>query len=318
MVDLKQCRNIFMTSSGTNQPADNKEQLTNIGLYSGTVFVWGTSWYALKLQVGVVAPHVSLTWRFLLAAIIMWCIIWLTKRPIRFSLRDHTEFAALGLFLFSTNFALFYYAGQLITSGLLSVVFSLASIINIALALLLYKILPAKQVLLGALLGVAGIGALFWPEITFSDKETSTLLGLALCVAGTLSFCIGNLFSMRIQKRGLSVMASNAWGMSYGTAINAFIALIIGAEFIIEPTISYVASLIWLSVTATVMAFWFYLTLLGRIGSAKAAYSTVMFPVVAMLVSTFLEDYQWSVLAVGGVALALLGNLLVLTSKSKN
>ncbi|PCJ93486.1 MAG: EamA family transporter [Hyphomicrobiales bacterium] len=305
------------TSQSQNDPAESQAQLANFGLYAGTVFVWGTSWYALKLQVGVVAPHVSLTWRFILAAIIMWAIIGLTKRPMRFSLRDHLDFAGLGLFLFSTNFALFYYAGSMITSGLLSVIFSLASIINIALALIVYRLVPTKQVLLGAALGVTGIGALFWPEISNSENQADMLLGLGLCVAGTLSFCIGNLFSMRIQRRGLSVMASNAWGMSYGAAINAFIALMIGAEFIIEPTASYILSLVWLATTATVMAFWFYLTLLGRIGSAKAAYTTVLFPIIAMLVSTMMEDYQWSVLAVGGVGLALLGNVLVLTSKSK-
>lgn len=297
------------TSSSLNlRPAD-------FGLYAAIVFFWGASWYPLKLQVGIVAPHVSLTWRFMIAAAIMMVFVVLTKRQIRFSVVNHIRFVALGIFLFSSNFACFYYGALYIPSGLLSVVFSLASIINMALALIIYRQVPPMRVVVGAALGVVGIAALFWPEIATAEASSQTLFGLMLCIAGTLFFCIGNLFSVSVQRSGISVMSGNAWGMVYGACFSAFIAFASGAEFIIEPTASYILSLIWLAVTATVFAFWCYLTLLGRIGSARAGYATVMFPIVALLVSTVFESYQWSLLAGIGVALALAGNALVLSAR---
>ncbi|MEP0519315.1 MAG: DMT family transporter [Hyphomicrobiales bacterium] len=297
------------TRSGLNlHPAD-------FGLYAAIVFFWGASWYPLKLQVGIVAPHVSLTWRFMIAATIMMVIVALTKRQLRFSVANHLRFIALGIFLFSSNFACFYYGALYIPSGLLSVVFSLASIINMALALLIYRQAPPIRVLVGATFGVVGIAALFWPEIATAEASSQTLFGLTLCVAGTVFFCIGNLFSASVQRSGISVMSGNAWGMVYGACFSALIAFVSGAEFIIEPTASYILSLIWLAVTATVFAFWCYLTLLGRIGSARAGYATVMFPIVALLVSTVFESYQWSLLAGVGVALALAGNALVLSAR---
>lgn len=289
----------------------------NLGLYASIVFLWGTSWFPLKMQIGVVAPHVSLTWRFLIAAAIMMVLVTAAKRPLRFPARTHLRFLLLGIFLFSTNFALFYYGAQWIPSGLLSVVFSLASIVNIGFALILYGQVPTVRVVFGAILGVSGVAALFWPEIMAADADPGTLIGLLLCFGGTVSFCIGNLFSAQMQRSGISVMSGNAWGMVYGTGFSALIAFVSGAEFIIEPTANYILSLLWLAVTGTVFAFWCYLTLLGRIGSARAGYATIMFPIVALLVSTLFENYQWTLLAFIGVALALLGNGLVLSARKK-
>lgn len=305
--------------ASTATPRGNSQGLrlspADFGLYAAIVFFWGASWYPLKLQVGIVAPHVSITWRFMIAATIMMVFVIVTKRQLRFSLRNHLRFMALGVFLFSSNFACFYYGALSIPSGLLSVVFSLASIINMALALIIYRQIPPMRVLYGAMLGVLGVALLFWPEIARAEAGPETIIGLLFCIAGTMFFCIGNLFSANIQRSGISVMSGNAWGMVYGTCFSAFIAFVSGAEFIIEPTASYVFSLVWLAVTATVFAFWCYLTLLGRIGSARAGYATVMFPIVALLVSTIFENYQWSLLAIVGVALALAGNALVLSAK---
>lgn len=289
----------------------------NLALYASIVFLWGTSWFPLKMQVGVVAPHVSLTWRFLIASVVMMVLVMVTKRPLQFSFRTHLRFLLLGIFLFSTNFALFYYGAQWIASGLLSVVFSLASIVNIGFALILYGQIPTRRVLFGAVLGISGVAALFWPEIMAADADPGTLFGLLLCFGGTVSFCIGNLFSAQMQRSGISVMSGNAWGMVYGTAFSALIAFVSGAKFIIEPTASYILSLLWLSLTGTVFAFWCYLTLLGRIGSARAGYATIMFPIVALLVSTLFENYQWTLLGLAGVALALAGNGLVLSGRKK-
>ncbi len=300
--------------ASTVAAASGDEPLTQYDytLYVITCFVWGTSWLALRMQLGTVAPEVSLVWRYALAGLIVFAWALWARQRLRFALSDHALFAAMGVFIFSTNFVFFYYGGLVITAGLLAVIFSLASIINFLIGIIFFGQRPVPRRIAGAVIGVAGIGFLFWPEIAGTTFNSDVLFGLMYCVMGTLCFCVGNVLSARAQKRGLSVLATNAWGMAYGCVWLIVLASVRGHAFIIEETPRYIGSLIWLAVFASVIAFWSYLTLLGRIGGARAAYATVIFPLIALASSTLFEGYQWTVFAVIGVILALTGNWLVL------
>ncbi|YBV95344.1 DMT family transporter [Phyllobacteriaceae bacterium JZ32] len=298
------------------RPQDRAFEPFDYGLYAMTVFAWSLSWYALAVQAASgVANEVNIVWRFLIAAVIMFAWAVVSRQRLKFALRDHLGFAGLGVLLFSSNFLLFYYGAQYLVSGLLSVVFSLASIINLVLSTLVMREPPSARTLAGGLMGFGGIALMFLPEMQAHGFTGKTLVGLGLCVAGTLCFCTGNLISARLQKRGLPLVSMNGWGMVYGTLWAAFLALVFGKHFTIAWTAEYLGSLIFLSVISTVLAFFAYLTLLGRIGSARAGYATVMFPVFALVVSTLLEGYQWTVLAVAGLALVLAGNLFVIRGK---
>ena len=281
-------------------------------LYIITCFVWGTSWLGLRMQLGVVAPEVSLVWRFALAGLIVFAWALWARQRLRFALRDHALFAGMGVVLFSTNFLFFYYGGTTIAAGLLAVVFSLASIVNFLIGIVFMGQKAEPRRLAGAVLGALGIGFLFWPEITGTTLNREALIGLGLCILGTLSFCTGNVLSARAQKRGLPVLSTNAWGMAYGVIWLLVLAFIQGHVFTIELTARYLGSLLWLAVFSSVIAFWSYLTLLGRIGGARASYATVIFPLIALASSTLFEGYQWTIFAVIGVILALSGNVLVL------
>jgi drug/metabolite transporter (DMT)-like permease len=281
-------------------------------LYAITVFAWSTSWIAMKAQVATVAPEVSLLWRFLISAVVMW--IWVTIRGdrMRFPPSAHLGFAGLGFFIFSMNFDLFYHGAKSLPSGLLSVVFSLASVINLLMGFLVFRQKISGRVFFGGLLGFSGVAAMFWPKIAGTDFDTGAAVGLALCVAGTTFFCIGNMLSSAIQRRGVPVLAATAWGMVWACGFLLAACLIQGLPLTFERTTPYVVSLLWLAIVSSVAAFWAYLTLLGRIGAARAGYATVMFPVFALAISTVFEDYRWTLPAVIGLGLVLAGNLFVL------
>ncbi|MEO1190801.1 MAG: DMT family transporter [Pseudomonadota bacterium] len=298
-------------------PGDTTIGGLDLGLYAITVFVWGTSWIALKLQLGVVAPEVSLAWRFGLAALIMAAILSIRRKPWRFAWRQHLRFAGMGACLFSLNFIFFYYAGTWLASGLLAVVFSLAALINLLIAAGLQGRVPSLRNLVAAVMGFAGVACLFWPEIVDTDMDLQALIGLLLCIAGTCFFCLGNLLSAGAQARGLPVLSANAWGMAYGCGLMALVSLVRGQPFILEPTVAYLGSLVYLAVFASVIAFASYLTLLGRIGAGRAGYATVLFPLVALAISSIFEGYSWTWIAAFGVALALGGNLLILTGRRR-
>ena len=282
-------------------------------LYSMVVFGWSTSWLPLKWQLGVVAPEVSLLWRFVIAATVMFVISIYLRQSLIFHWRTHLRLALLGLCIFSTNFAFFYHGGKGVASGLLAVVFSSASLVNVLMIAVLGRSRPRIAHLLAAMVGLTGVVCLFWPELQLSN---TALTSLALCLIGTLFFCTGNMVSAACQKCGIPIFASTSWGMLYGACYLALFSFISNHDFIIEPTAKYVLGLVWLALVSSVMTFAAYLSLIGRIGPSRAGYATVIFPVFALLISTVFESYTWSSLAFIGLGLVIFGNVIMLRARS--
>ncbi len=277
-------------------------------LYGAVIFGWSTSWLPLKGQTGLVAAEVSILWRFIIASSICFIISKILKLKFRFPISVHIKMCLLGFFIFSTNFTLFYYASMNIASGLLAVVFSMASILNIIMVALLTRSRPKYIQLMASIIGLTGIALIFLPELQVSDLALESLM---LCTIGTLSFCSGNLVSDSLQKQNVPVMSANSWGMFYGCFILIFYAVILGHPFNIAFDAAYIGGLLWLSIFSTVLTFSCYLTLLGRIGPGKVGYATVVFPVFALLISTIFESYVWTTPAIFGICLVLLGNLIM-------
>jgi len=281
----------------------------NTFLYLLTVLIWGTTWIAIKFQLGVVAAPVSIAYRFWIAAAVLMLFLLATRRPIWPPRQAWPYLLAQGIALFCCNFLCFYYASQWVSSGLVAVVFSTAPIWN-ALNGRIFMGRPIRgQLVAGALLGLCGIGMLFLPQMRGHWNDNGMLAGLGLALLGTLCFSTGNLLSSRMQSLGLTPWLTNTWAMLIGATVLGIGALVLGMPFTFEPGTRYAASLLYLAIPGSVIGFTAYLLLVGRIGPDRAAYCTVLFPVVALTVSTVFEGYQWSALALCGLLLVLAGNL---------
>ena len=284
-------------------------------LYLASVLIWGSTWFAIKFQLGVVAAEVSLVYRFALAAAILLVFCLLTRRSLRYTLEQHAFIALQGLFLFSSNYLVFYWATELLTSGIVALMFSTVILMNIVNGALFIGTRVSPRVIVGAGFGIAGIAAIFWSELGLVENDAATWRGLWMCLVATWFASVGNIISARNQRRGIAVVQSNAWGMAYGASIMLVYALVGGVPFAYDPAPAYTVSLLYLSVFGSILAFGAYLTLIGRIGADRAAYAAVLFPVIALGLSTLFEDYQWTGRAVFGFALVLLGNYIVLTRR---
>lgn len=282
-------------------------------LYLASVLIWGSTWYAIKFQLGVVAAEVSLVYRFGLAALILLLFCLLTRRRLKYSAREHGFIALQGLFLFSSNYLIFYWATELLTSGIVALMFSTVILMNIANGAIFMRLRVSRRVIIGAACGIVGIAAIFWSEVSGVENNAATWRGLWMCLIATYFASIGNIISARNQKNAIPVVQTNAFGMAYGALIMAVFALFSQVPFNYGSAIAYSLSLIYLAVFGSILAFGSYLTLIGRIGADKAAYAAVLFPVIALGISTLFEDYQWTLRAVCGFALVLLGNYIVLT-----
>ena len=286
--------------------------MSNAILYIATVLIWGSTWFAIEFQLGVVAPEVSIVYRYSGAALVLFGWSRLRRLPLVFAPRQHVWFALLGLALFGLNYVFAYRAQIYITSALTAIAFSSIVWMNIVNARLFFGLRAGRRVLLGALLGVVGIVILFAPQIGAAAFTDDVFYGSMLAVVGALIASFGNMISQGAQKAGLPVLQSNAWGMFYGALITGAIALVQGHAFTFDWSTGYVASLAYLSVFGSIIAFGAYLTLLGRIGAHKAGYAMVMFPVVALVLSVLFEGLQIDETTLIGTTLVLAGNLLVL------
>ena len=284
----------------------------NALLYIVTVLIWGSSWLAIKYQLGSVDPMVSVAYRFLLASGISWLYCRLSRRLMRYSMRDHGFMFLQGTSLFALNYGLFYLSELTLTSGLAAVIFSTIVVMNTVNGVIFLKNRLELRVVGGAGLGLLGIMLVFWPEVTDFESGSENLFAAALAVLATLLASVGNIASARNQREGIPVVQANTFGMTYGALLMLGLSWATGREFTFEMTLPYVSSLVFLSVFASIIAFWTYLTLLGRVGVERAAYSTLIFPLVALGFSTVFEDYQWTAYAVIGILLILTGNLLIL------
>jgi len=289
--------------------------VSNLALYMITVAVWGSTWFAIEFQLGVVAPEVSIVYRYVGASVLLFA--WSRYRGLNlsFGLRQHGWFLLLGLLLFGVNYILAYRAQIYITSALTAIAFSAIVWMNILNARIFFGVRSGSRVLFGSLLGVGGILTLFAPQVGELTLTDTVFYGSVLAVSGAVIASFGNMVSQGAQKRNLPIIQSNAWGMLYGAVLTGIIAIFQGHSFQFEWSVGYVTSLAYLTVFGSIIAFGAYLTLLGRIGAHKAGYAMVMFPVVALILSMLFEGLQLDSTIILGTVLVLAGNIFVLRGK---
>ncbi len=279
------------------------------------VLIWGSTWYAIELQLGVVATEWSLFYRFAIAAIIMFAISLFRHQKLLIPLKNHKWMIGTGLSLFSGCYALTYAGTQYLTSGLVAITFSLLSFLNILNARIFLKNPIQPNMLFAALIGILGLILIFMPEIRSLDLSDETTVGLLLCIGATVIASIGNTLAGMPQSKQIPLLSFNAWSMFYGAVALLIYALMSGHPMTIDPRAPYILSLLHLSIAGTVIAFTMYVWLIGNIGLGRTAYIAVLVPIVALVISTIYEDFIWSTEAMFGMALVIGGNIALIKRK---
>jgi len=286
-------------------------------LYAAVVLIWGSTWAAIPYQLGSVPVELSIGYRFAIAAASLYLYAWASRRGLRLPTAALPFVLLQGALLFSLNYILVYYATARLTSGLVAVLFSSIVICNALFERVFFHAPRDGRVLLAALLGIVGMAMIFWPEVSSLSLRDNALTGVLLALASVVLASLGNMVALVNTRRNLPVVAVNAHSMLFAAALVLTLSLLFGIEpkFSAEP--GYVMSLAYLAVFGSAIAFGCYLALIGRIGAARASYSSVLFPVIALLLSTLFEGYRWTPVAAIGMMLTLVGNWLVLNRPAK-
>ncbi len=278
-------------------------------------FIWGSTWFAIKFQLGHVDPLVSVVYRFLIAGLLLMGFSFIRKLNLRYTFHEHLLMVLQGMILFGFNYWFVYLAERNLASGVVAIIFSFSIFTNIFFNYLLLKGKIKKEVMFGALLGIAGTMLIFSHELRNSEQMSIGYEALLFCFGSIILASLGSILSKYNQTRKLPVIQTNAFSMTYGSLAMFLMVLLSGRSFSFDATFPYIASLLYLSLFGSIVAFTFYLKLVGDIGPDRAGYTTLVAPVIALIISSFFENYQWGIAAVLGIMLLFAGNIMALKIK---
>jgi drug/metabolite transporter (DMT)-like permease len=287
-------------------------RLKNWQLFAICVLTWGTTWYAITFQLGHTAPEVGVALRFALAGSVVLALCAVRGLRLRFGPREHALFALQGSFLYGVSYLCVYHAEQHVVSGLVAVGYSASPLVTGLGAHALFGVRVSGRFVLGGLLGLAGVALMFWPEFGKAAGSQDAVLGAQFTVGAVLLSAVGSLAASRNRPRGLPFWPCLGFGMLYGAAVCALVALLQGQSFAVPAVASWWLSLLYLALAGSVLTFACFLTLQERIGPGPTGSIGVMTPLLALVVSMVFEAFQPDALTLSGAALAVGGNVLML------
>ena len=300
-----------------NRP--NSTRLAVLIPFGIVTLIWGSTWIVIRDQISVVPPSWSVTYRFAVAGITM--LIWAAMRRERLGIdaRGLGFALALGLAQFVLNFNFVYRAELHITSGVVAVVYALLLVPNAILARIFLAQRMGRELLIGSLVALAGVALLFIHEARLSDRGThEALIGIGLALTGVMSASVANVMQATRMARDYPMTVMLGWAMLIGAGIDAVFAWVTAGPPVFEARPAYIAGILYLGVIGSAITFSLYFALIRTIGPAKAAYTSVLIPVIAMLLSTLFEGYRWSLLAAAGAVLVVGGLVMALRARRPN
>lgn len=285
--------------------------MRDVGLYALTVMIWGTTWIAVTLQAGTIAPEVSVSYRFALAGLLFLGFAGLRQTRLRHSATDHAWMALQGALL-AVTFVCIYVATTRLASGLVAVIFSLVAVLNAIGMRLFFRTRLHPRLLFGAALGVVGVWLIFRPRGGDGIGNDEPAIGLSVSLAATLFAALAGMVIVRNQRQGIPLAPLNGYSLLYGAGLAVVFALLLDKPIAVDWSSRYLGSLLYLTLVGSVLVFAAYLELIRRIGAERAGYVAVASPVVALLMSGAFEALRLDEFSYLGLVACLVGNVLVL------
>jgi drug/metabolite transporter (DMT)-like permease len=277
--------------------------------------IWGTTWFAITKQFGVVPAPVSIAYRFGLASLLLFAWLLVTRRKVRLTGRQHLSVFAQGFFTFGINYACVYFAEERIVSAVVAVAFAGLAFLNIVLFRVALGQRATRNTWGAAALGLLGVAVLSFSELARAHMDARAWAGLGFALAGVVGAACGNFFAYKSQHQGVEIGANTAWGMAYGAGLVGLYALVTGEPWRFDFSVGYVGSLLYLAVFGSVAAFVLYFGVARRRGYTFASYISAITPLLAMGVSAVFEHAHWGPAAFVGVALVIAGQVLLIRTR---
>lgn len=278
--------------------------------------IWGSTWLVIRDQVGSVPPGWSVVWRFVLAGGAMMALAAARGAPLRPTRAMLPVIVGMAAFQFSANFQFVYAAERHLTSGIVAVLFAFLMVPNALLGRVFVGQPVSRGFIAGSVVALAGVVLLLLHEYRAAPPDGKVLLGVVLTLGGIMGASIANVIQASEAARRQPMLTVLAWAMLLGAGFDAMISAALYGPPQFEARWSYAAGIAYLALMGSVVTFPLYFNLIRALGPGRAAYNSVLVPIVAMLLSTLFEGYRWSLLAVAGAVVAIVGLAIALRARS--
>ncbi|HWK36883.1 DMT family transporter [Sphingomonas sp.] len=302
----------------TAEAPPRSTQLAVLIPFAIVTLIWGSTWIVITAQIGSVPASWSVCYRFLVAGLAMVAMAAWQRERLWFDARGWTFAAVLGLSQFCLNFNFVYRAEAHITSGLVAVVFALLLVPNAVFGRVFLGQRMGRQLMVGSVIAIAGVCLLFVNEARGGNGTAALLAGIGFTLAAVLSASVANVMQATDTAKSYPMFAMLGVAMLIGAAVNAAFAWATTGPPAFDTRFAYWGGVLYLGLAASAVAFPLYFGVIRTIGPAKAAYSGVLVPVIAMIISTLFEGYRWSMLAIAGAVLAMVGLVIALRARRPN
>lgn len=283
--------------------------------------IWGSTWIVIRGQLGEVPVAWSVAYRFFVASSAMFAFALWKRKPLGLTRGGHGLAMLIGLTQFVGNFNFVYRAEQYVTSGLVAVLFALLIVPNTLLSRVFLGSGLSRRFLVGAGIAICGVALMILREYRAMALAGGTaggdavLLGIGLTLAGVLAASIANVTQGSRLARAQDMAVMLAWAMLYGAMGDAAYAWITTGPPVIATDAAYLGGVLYLGIFASAVAFPLYFGIIREVGPGQAAWSSMLVPIIAMLISTAMEGYRWTPNAIIGGVLAFAGLAIALKAR---
>ena len=302
-----------LTDELTSRPATPRADCV-WAMYFGVVVLWGGAWFAISLGLGTVPSDLSVSYRFVLSGVLLFAVCLVRRERIRYSPTEHLWLCLQGTTMFGINYILFYRAIEIVPSGIVAVIYSTIVLMNVFVGALFRNAPIRMRATLGGIFGLIGVSFVFSPE---HSSMGGGMVGLLMALGGTFASSISQVTAERNLRKGMQLLPSTAYAMLYGGGATFAYCVATGRQLAFDWSVRYLASLGYLVIFASLFGFGLYLALVRRLGADRVAYASILYPVVALTLSSAFEGAQWSIQMAVGLAVAIAGNAIILSDKKQ-
>ena len=296
----------------------NIDKYSTIIAFLAVVLSWSTSWFMIKFQLGVVPETLSVAYRFFGASIILFIIANLLKFPLKFSKKQHFIIFIQGINLFFFNHLFFYNAIHFLNSGVVATFSALTIIAAPFIDYIIHRSKIVPRLFYGGVISLIGIAIISINEFGGTNFDDKAIKGIILCLLGVTSFSLGSVIGKDLKLRNIkTLISSTAYSMLYGSILSIITNFAKGQEFIFDTSPTYILSLLYLIIIPGIVGYCSILFLVDKIGSIRASYTSLLYPIIALFISNFFENYIFTFTTFAAIILIFIGNLIALNSREK-
>ncbi|RVQ66956.1 EamA family transporter [Croceicoccus ponticola] len=277
--------------------------------------IWGSTWLVIKDQISVVPPSWTIAYRFLVASVVIVLVLKVRGQRLRVSRRAWPVVIIVGVTQFVMNFHFVYRSEATLTSGIVALFFALIMIPNSLLARVVLGERVSKGFVFGSAIAIAGVALLLAQEYRAAGASDGVMLGVLFAILATVSASIANVTQATDRAHDEPFMPLLAASIIVGTLVNVVLALMLDGPPVWDSRPSYLGGIAYLGIIGSILTFPLYFMLIRNMGAGRAAYIAVATPILAMLLSSLFEGYDWTPLAVGGSLLSLTGLVIALKAR---